>query len=137
MPGGARGCAEKGKEMDTFDEGRMTRFLDRVAVDAGAAFSGVSTALGGRLGLYRAMGLAGPVTARQLAEQTGLTVRYVDEWLALQVANEYVIHDGDTYLLPAEHAMVLANPASPAYLMGLFGMLPALYKSGTTLEKAY
>jgi SAM-dependent methyltransferase len=124
-------------DMNTFDEGRMMRFLDRLAGDAGAAFSGVSTALGGRLGLYRAMALAGPVTARQLAIQTGLATRYVDEWLALQVANEYVVHDGDTYLLPAEHAMVLANPTSPAYLMGLFRMLPGLYASGKALDKAF
>jgi rhodanese-related sulfurtransferase/SAM-dependent methyltransferase len=122
---------------DTFDEERMMQFLGRVAGDAGAAFSGVSTTLGGRLGLYRAMALAGPVTARQLADQTGLSARYVDEWLSLQVANEYVVHEDDTYLLPAEHAMVLANRTSPTYLMGLFGMLPGLYGSETALEKAF
>lgn len=122
---------------NTFDKGRMTQFVERVAGDAGAAVSGVSTALGGRLGLYKAMALAGPITARQLAEQTGLSTRYVDEWLALQVANEYVVHEDDTYLLPVEHAMVLANATSPVYLMGLFGMLPGLYGSGNALEKAY
>ncbi|NMO53747.1 methyltransferase domain-containing protein [Actinoplanes sp. TBRC 11911] len=122
---------------NTFDEGRMMQFLGRVTGDAGAAFSAISTVLGGRLGLYQAMAMAGPVTVRQLAEQTGLSARYVNEWLALQVANEYVVEENDTYLLPTENAMVLSNATSPVYLMGLFGMLPSLYASGKTLEQAY
>lgn len=121
------------------DESRMMEFLGRVAGDAGAAFTGVSTALGVQLGLYAGMTPAAPMTPRQLADRTGLTERYVREWLALQAANGYVVRESgnDTYTLPAEHAMVLAEPTSPAYLMGLFGMLEGVYGSMSALAEAY
>ncbi|MGC5311829.1 class I SAM-dependent methyltransferase [Micromonospora zamorensis] len=114
-------------------------FLGRVVTDSGAAFAGLSTSLGGRLGLYAAMAGAGPLTSLQLADRTGLIERYVREWLAAQVAGEYVRYDpdGDTYLLPDEHATVLADPASPAYAIGSFTMLQALYRSEEALMAAF
>jgi hypothetical protein len=41
--------------------------------------------------------------------------RYVREWLAAQVAGEYILYDRETrtYLLPDEHATVLADRNSP------------------------
>ncbi|MEV4754780.1 class I SAM-dependent methyltransferase [Micromonospora sp. NPDC049559] len=99
----------------------------------------MSTSLGGRLGLYTAMAGAGPLTSRQLADRTGLVERYVREWLAAQVAGEYVRYDpdSDTYLLPDEHAAVLADPTSPAYAIGSFTMLQALYRSEDALMAAF
>ncbi|MCW7990504.1 hypothetical protein XF35_35920, partial [Streptomyces platensis subsp. clarensis] len=54
--------------------------------------------------------------------RTGLAERYVREWLAAQVAGEYVNYapDAGTYLLPAEHAAVLADPELPTYAAGFF-----------------
>ncbi|MCR8580073.1 SAM-dependent methyltransferase, partial [Streptomyces sp. Isolate_219] len=97
------------------DQDRVQAFLERVITDAGAAVAGLCTSLGDRLGLYTAMAGAGPLTSAQLAARTGLAERYVREWLAAQVAGEYVSYapDADTYLLPAEHAAVLADPELP------------------------
>lgn len=114
-------------------------FLGRVVTDNAAAFAGLSTSLGARLGLYAAMAGAGPLTAAELARRTGLIERYVAEWLAAQVAGEYVEYDAatGTYLLPDEHAAVLADPASPANVTGGFLMLQALYRTEDALAEAF
>ncbi|SEG92066.1 Major Facilitator Superfamily protein [Actinacidiphila yanglinensis] len=93
------------------DEKRVMEFLERVVADQAAAFAGVSTSLGIRLGLYRAMSGAGALTCAELAKSTGVAERYVREWLAAQVAGAYVLHDAeaDTYVLPDAHAAVLAD----------------------------
>ncbi|WP_037863052.1 class I SAM-dependent methyltransferase [Streptomyces sp. NRRL S-340] len=121
------------------DEKHVREFLERVVADNAAAFAGVSTSLGVRLGLYEAMRGAGELTARQLAERTGLVERYVREWLAAQVAGEYVLHDAaaDTYTLPDAHAAVLADSSVPTYVAGGFRMLAALYGAEDALAHAY
>ncbi|MGV9915568.1 hypothetical protein ACWEWD_38760 [Streptomyces tendae] len=121
------------------DEKRVMEFLERVVADNAAAFAGVSTSLGIRLGLYEAMWGAGALTSRELADRTGLVERYVQEWLAAQVAGEYVLYDPEagTYLLPDEHAAVLADASVPTYVAGGFRMLSALYGAEDALARAY
>jgi 2-polyprenyl-3-methyl-5-hydroxy-6-metoxy-1,4-benzoquinol methylase len=123
----------------TMDDDKVMEFLGRVVTDAGAAVAGLSTSLGDRLGLYAAMAGAGPMTSAQLAEKTGLVERYLREWLAAQVAGEYVRYDADhdTYLLPDEHAAVLADPAAPTYAAGFLTMMQALYGSEDSLMEAF
>jgi 2-polyprenyl-3-methyl-5-hydroxy-6-metoxy-1,4-benzoquinol methylase len=66
--------------------------------------------LGDRLGLYRAMADAGPLTARQLAERTDLHERWLLEWLRSQGAAGLLdTADGLTFELTEEGAEVLAN----------------------------
>lgn len=121
------------------DAQQVEEFLGRVIEDGGAAVAGLCTSLGDRLGLYAAMAGAGPVSSARLAERTGLAERYVREWLAAQVAGEYVTYDagGDTYLLSDEHAAVLADPAVPTYAAGFFTMLQALYGTEDVLMDAF
>ncbi|MFJ7497327.1 class I SAM-dependent methyltransferase [Streptomyces sp. NPDC097727] len=121
------------------DEKRVAEFLERVVADNAAAFAGVSTSLGVRLGLYRAMSGAGALTSDELAEKTGLIERYVREWLAAQVAGTYVLYDPEThtYVLPDEHAAVLADPSMPTYVGGGFTMLGALYGAEEALADVY
>ncbi|MEV0369813.1 class I SAM-dependent methyltransferase [Streptomyces sp. NPDC050636] len=121
------------------DQDRVRDFLERVITDGGAAAAGLCTSLGDRLGLYAAMAGAGPLTSAQLAVRTGLVERYVREWLAAQVAGEYVTYapDTDTYLLPDEHAAVLADPEQPSYAAGFYTMLQALYATEDALMDAF
>jgi 2-polyprenyl-3-methyl-5-hydroxy-6-metoxy-1,4-benzoquinol methylase len=121
------------------DEDRTMEFLGRVVTDAGAAFAGLSTAVGARLGLYKAMAGAGPLTSVQLADRTGLVERYVREWLGAQVAGQYVHYDRETeaYELPDEHAAVLADSTAPTYAVGSFIMLQSLYASENALIEAF
>ncbi|MGX1854839.1 methyltransferase domain-containing protein [Streptomyces sp. NBC_01456] len=121
------------------DEERVQQFLERVISDSAAAVAGLCTSLGDRLGLYAAMAGAGPLTSAQLAERTGLAERYVREWLAAQVAGEYVRYTPgiDTYLLPDEHAAVLADREAPTYAAGFFTLLQALYATEDALAAAF
>lgn len=66
--------------------------------------------LGDRLGLYRALDAAGPVTAASLAAATGLHERWLLEWLRAQAAAELLQSpDGEHFELSPAGAAVLAR----------------------------
>jgi len=104
------------------DMEKLMGFVFRAVGDIGATLNTALVVMGDRLGLYRAMAGAGPLTPAELAQRTGTTERYVREWLNTQAAGAYVDYDPDSgrYSLPLEHAAVLADESSPAYLPGVF-----------------
>ena len=77
--------------------------------------------IGDKLGLYRAMAGAGPLTPAELAARTGTAERYVREWLSAQAARGYLAYDGaGRFSLPDEHAIPLTDETSPACVIGAF-----------------
>ena len=100
------------------DPTKLESFLTRAVGDLSAGYGGVMASLGMKLGLYKAMAGAGPISARELAERSGCAERYVREWLNAQAAGGYVGYHAvsDTYELSPEQAMVLADEDSPVYL---------------------
>lgn len=72
--------------MTEIDQERLEWFVGQPVGDMAAAISGLLVHLGDRLGLYRAMASAGPVTPEALADRTGTAPRYVREWLGNQAA---------------------------------------------------
>lgn len=102
----------------TIDTEKLESFLMRTVNDVSAGHGGVMVSLGAKLGLYKAMAGAGPVSAKELAARTGCAERYVAEWLSSQVAGGYVDYHAisGTYELSPEHAMVLADEDSPVYM---------------------
>jgi SAM-dependent methyltransferase len=106
--------------MDTrvFDQAKLESFVMRAISDVAAAYGGVMVSLGSKLGLYKAMAGAGPISSRELAARAGCTERYVREWLNAQAASGYIgYHAGsDTYELSPEHALVLADEESPVFI---------------------
>ncbi|HSC94293.1 MAG TPA: methyltransferase domain-containing protein [Burkholderiales bacterium] len=100
------------------DRTRLDSFLMRAVGDLSAGYGGVMVSLGSKLGLYKAMWGAGPISARELAGRTGCAERYVREWLNAQAAGGYVDYHAvsDTYELSPEHAMVLADENSPVFI---------------------
>src|SRR6185503_4508258 len=113
----------------TIDEARLEEFVNRAVGDMSAAMSAPLMMLGDKLGFYRAMAGAGPLSSAEVAQRAECNERMVREWLANQVAGAYVEYDAenDTYELPAEHAMALADPESPVYLMGGFDVLASVW----------
>jgi SAM-dependent methyltransferase len=105
----------------TLDETRIEAFAGQIVDDVGAALGTALVTIGDRLGFYRAMADAQPVSAAELAARTGTHERYVREWLNAQAAGGYVtyIADSDRYVLPAEHAFVLADEESSVALAGM------------------
>ncbi len=118
---------------------RIEQFAGQVVNDLAAAMAGVMTNLGHKLGLYRAMAESGPITSDELAQRTGTNERSVREWLNGQVAGGYVLFDANTnrYLLPPEHAFVLANPDSPAFLPPAFDVAASLWHGEDKILDAF
>ncbi|WP_024804098.1 methyltransferase domain-containing protein [Nocardia sp. BMG51109] len=124
-----------GESRDT----RKTAFLGQVTTELGISLSAVLIHLGDLLGLYRAMGDSAPVTSGELAHRCGVAERYVREWLHNQAAAgwvEYRPGDG-TFVLPPEHAEVVADPDSPTYLLGGFDGVAAAWADAGMLATAF
>lgn len=119
------------KPAPKIDQSKLEQFMGKVVGDMGAALSAVLVHIGDRLGLYKAMAGAGPVTSEELAKLTGTQERYVREWLNNQAAGGYVVYDpkAKTYALPPEQAMALAYEDSPAFLPGAFQVIMAAFKA--------
>src|SRR5688572_14266936 len=80
--------------------------------------------LGDRLGLYRAMDGAGPLTPAELARRAGgLAERWVVEWLRGQAAAKLVDYRGDDRfeLTPTGAAVLADENSSLAFAAGAFG----------------
>jgi len=93
------------------DEAKLEAFMGQAVTDMGAIISAPLMLIGEKLGLYKAMAGAGPLTAQEVAERSGAAERYVREWLGNQAAGGYVEYDpaSDRYTLPDEHALALAD----------------------------
>jgi len=111
------------------DEQKLEAFMGRFVGDMSAAMTMPLVRLGERLGLYRAMAQAGPLTSQEIAQRSGVRERYVREWLANQTASGYVEHDPatDRYTLPDEHAMALADEDGPAYMLGALAIMASVW----------
>src|SRR4051812_46200086 len=107
------------------DQAKLEAFVERVVLDVGTGMRGGLAYIGDRLGIFKAMAESGPVTAEELAERTGLHERYLREWLGAMTPAEYLEHDGgdDTYLLPPEHALPLADEEFPFFAGGFIQMV--------------
>jgi ubiquinone/menaquinone biosynthesis C-methylase UbiE len=104
------------------DMEKLMGFVFRAVEEVGATLNTALVVMGDRLGLYRGLAGAGPLTPAELAQRTGTAERYVREWLNAQAAGAYVNYDPDSgrYTLPTEHAIALTDESSPAYLPGFF-----------------
>ncbi|HZW57486.1 MAG TPA: class I SAM-dependent methyltransferase [Nitrososphaerales archaeon] len=123
----------------SLDQGKLHEFVGKFVGDLGATLHAPTIILGEKLGLYRAMASAGPVTPAQLAAKTETKERYVAEWLAAQAAAGYAMFDAGTgkYWLTPEQAFTLADEQSPAYLPGAFYIASAVFKDEPKLVEAF
>ena len=121
------------------NEARLHAFLARALYDLAATQSAALVVLGDRLGLYRAMRGAGPLTPEQLAARTALDERYVREWLFNQACGGYLAHvpEAGTFELPEEQAQALAEEGGRAFLGGSFQTALAVVRSMDAVEKAF
>jgi SAM-dependent methyltransferase len=106
------------------DGEKLEQFVFRAVEEVGATLNAALVVMGDKLGLYRALAGAGALTPVELARRTGVSERYVREWLNAQAAGGYVTYDpsGGTYELEPEQAVALTDEQSPAYLPGFFQM---------------
>lgn len=118
---------------------KLHEFVMKAVGEMGAAMNAALIVIGDKLGLYKAMAGAGPMTSQELAAKTGTTERYVREWLAAQAAGGFVTYDAgsQTYTLPPEQAFALADEQSPVFLPGFFDIVAACVKDEPTIRDAF
>ncbi|MCA1440617.1 class I SAM-dependent methyltransferase [Ensifer sp. IC4062] len=106
------------KVENRINQAKLDALVSRAIGDLSAGYGGVMVSLGNRLGLYKAMAGAGPLTSSELAARAGCAERYVREWLGSQVAGGYVTYHASsgTYELSPEQALVLAEEDSPVFI---------------------
>jgi 2-polyprenyl-3-methyl-5-hydroxy-6-metoxy-1,4-benzoquinol methylase len=98
------------------DRDRLGQFALRVWGYKQGELVSLMIHLGDRLGLYRAMAGAGPMTAAGLAASTGLRERWLLEWLRGQAAAGLIdTADGETFDLSPEAVAVLADDDSSLF----------------------
>src|ERR1700761_747943 len=121
------------------DPAKLEAFMGQAVADMGAAISAPLFVIGDRLGLYKAMAGAGPLKSKEVAERAGVAERSVREWLRNQAAAGYVAYnaDADTYELPPEQALALADEESPYYLLGAFDLIASLYADEDRILDAF
>jgi len=122
----------------TVNEDRLNELLGRFVADLGATISAGNVLIGDRLGLYRALAEAGPLSPDELATYTGTAERYVREWLPGQAAGGYISYDATTgqYSMTAEQALAFADPAGLA-LPGAFELAAACLADGSKVIEAF
>jgi 2-polyprenyl-3-methyl-5-hydroxy-6-metoxy-1,4-benzoquinol methylase len=113
----------------SIDEAKLNEFIGKVVGDVGAAMSAALVVIGDKLGFYKSIAEAGPVTPAELAQQTGTAERYVREWLNAQAASGYLAYDAASqrFSLTPEQAFAFADDASPASVPGLFHVTAAMW----------
>jgi len=137
------------------DPDALEALIGQVITDAGGALIVPLALLGDRLGLFSALASAGPATAEVLAQRTGLSERYLREWLRAMAAAGYITYlgsdsgqdadadDGDRsarsarYQLSPEQSEAFTNPDSPGYVSGAFQNLTAATRALDRLTEAF
>src|SRR5688500_5186261 len=123
----------------TVDEAKLEQFMGQAVTDMGAAMNGVLVMIGGELRLWKAMAGAGTLSSDEIAERSGVADRYVREWASAQAASGYLDYDADadTFTLPPEQAMALADEDSPVYVLGGYHVVSSAWKDREKLAERY
>jgi len=124
---------------DTTSSEKLDELVARAINDLSAGYGGVMISLGNRLGLYKAMAGAGPLSARALAKRAGCAERYVREWLNSQVAGGYVLYHAvsGTCELTPEQALVLADEDSPAFIPAAWAVPASMWADEDKAVEAF
>ncbi len=126
-------------EVVPVDDEKLSAFVHKAVAEFGSTLSAALTVIGDKLGLYKALWAAGPLTSEELARQTGTVETYVRPWLVNQAASGVLAYDDKTkrYTLPPEHAMALADDTSPHFVLGGYQVVTAMIKAEERIQRAF
>jgi 2-polyprenyl-3-methyl-5-hydroxy-6-metoxy-1,4-benzoquinol methylase len=113
-------------------------YAGRVARTLNSGFITMMISVGHRTGLFDVMAVLPPATSHEIASASGLTERYVREWLAAMTSAHIIDYDARTatYFLPIEYAAVLSrgagmdNLAPAAQLLSVLASVEDLVVAG-------
>jgi SAM-dependent methyltransferase len=123
----------------TLDMAKVRAFASKTLGDITSAQMDLLGLIADRLGLWRILAAAGPVTSAEFAEDAQIDERYAREWLAAMACHGTLTYDDATgrFTLPPEHAFVLADQDSPLYLGCFPGMHQAVWDNADLLTAAF
>lgn len=126
-------------ERPRMDMERAKTVAQNVIGDVASMVHGAMSFIGDRMGIFKAMAGAGPLTAAALAAKTGLSERYLREWLGAMAAARYVEYDpaANSYLLTPEYAAALADEDSPFFIGSYFQMAQAAVGVAPKVAEAF
>jgi SAM-dependent methyltransferase len=129
----------RGRSNAVIDDAKLKAFMAKMVGDFGAAISVPMIRTGIRLGLYKALDDAVPLTSGELADKAKISERYAREWLAQAAASGYLTYNPDNrrYALPVEHALAFARDDSPVYVGGTVETISALYQTQPLVERVF
>lgn len=113
--------------------------MGRAFGDIGTTFAVLCCALGDRLGLFKDLAVHGPHTSQEIAECTGVSPRYVQEWASCLVVAGYLSYDPKTqrFALPPDHAPALAQEPGPFFVGGFYQQVARLLTLYDPLVRAF
>ncbi len=125
--------------MSDIDRDKLNGYIRMVGGSIAQGFNCAISAAGEHLGLYAAMADRDSATSEELAEATGLSERWLREWLRHQTVIGHLDFDAanQRFSMCDEAAMVLADPDSPAFLGGGFDAVLAAMPSVPKVEEAF
>jgi 2-polyprenyl-3-methyl-5-hydroxy-6-metoxy-1,4-benzoquinol methylase len=121
------------------DEAKIQAFVTKAQADYSGTLVTALCVLGDRLGLFQDLAANGPATSQELADRTGIQERYAREWLRGLTAAGYLEETprSGRFVLPPEHAPVLAEESGPMFMGGALQMVPALWAPLDHLTRAF
>ncbi|MFQ5830021.1 MAG: class I SAM-dependent methyltransferase [Candidatus Methylomirabilia bacterium] len=123
---------------EALDEAKVKAFTQRMVSHFTGASISLMIEVGRQAGLFEAMAPMPPATSAAIAGRTGLTERYVREWLGAMVCGGIVEYDpaARTYCMPPEHAVLLTGHSS-RNLTSLAAMFPLLMRGLPDVVEAF
>jgi SAM-dependent methyltransferase len=125
--------------IENFDQNKLEELQGKVIGDVAGSLGLLLAYIGDQLNLYSALAEICPATSQEVAANTGLTERYVREWLSANAAGGYIEYDptSQTFSMTPEQALVFAAEGHPACMQGFFQAVVSNYADEPKATKAF
>ena len=121
------------------DKDRVKAFAEEVFTDMAGAMTAGLGFIGVKTGLFQSMAGKDWMTSEEVAQESKLQARYVQEWLRGMVSAGYLEFDPaqQAYRLPEEHAYLLASEGTDHFMGGLLCFAPVLLRAAPKVAVAF
>ena len=125
--------------MGNIDSDKLQQISEQTGNMVASGFNCAISLIGDRLNLYKSLYEIGPCDSHRLADHLGLSERWVREWLHHQAClNQILFHEeSGTFELSPEAFAVLVDEDHPAYLMGAYDTVGAVFPAIERVEEAF
>jgi len=116
-------------KIDNVDEAKLQELQGKIIGDVAGSMGLLLAYMGDRLDLYSALAEISPATSQELASNTGLSERYLLEWLSTNAAGGYIDYDpaSQKFSMTPEQAVIFAAEGHPHCMQGFFQAVMSAY----------